>query len=100
MVERKLFLQIQSINILYAIMENMITMPITKRMEIVIGIQVCLVSWMYFDYKENGGKIAFLANPNQQYRVSQCAKHDCNANNKKNRDCYEYPSLSLFTDEL
>ena len=53
-------------------MENMIAMPITKRMEIVMGIQVCLISWMNFDYEENGGKKAFLANPKQQYRVSQC----------------------------
>ena len=64
-----------------------------------MGIQVCLVSWMYFDYKPNGGKIAFLANPKRQYRVSQCAEHDCHANNKRNRDCYEYPSSSHFTDK-
>ena len=45
-------------------MENMIEMPITKEMEIVMGIQVCLISWMNFDYKENVGKKAFLPNPN------------------------------------
>ena len=28
-----------------------------------MNIQVCLTSWMNFDYKENGGKKAFLANP-------------------------------------
>ena len=54
------------------IMENMIAKPITKRMEIVMGIQVCLISWMDFDYKENGGKEAFLANQKHQYHVSQC----------------------------
>ena len=37
---------------------------------------------------------AFLANPNHQDCVSQCGKHDRSANNEKNRDCYEYPSLS------
>ena len=64
-------------------MENMIVMPLTKRMEIVVGIQGCLFSWMNFDYKENGGKKAFLANLKHQYRGSQCGKHNCSANNKK-----------------
>ena len=52
------------------------------------------------DHKENSGKKAFLANPMQQYHLTQCGEHDCHANNKKNGDCYEYPSLSHFTDEL
>ena len=69
-------------------------------MEIVTSIQVCLISRINFDYKENGGKKAFLANPKHQYHVSQCGEHDCNANNKKNRDYYEYPSLSHLMDEL
>ena len=43
---------------------------------------------------------AFLPNPKHQYRVSQCEEHVCNANNKKNGDYYEYPSLFYFTDEL
>ena len=41
-------------------MENMITMPREKIMEIVMGIQVSLISWMNFDYMKNGGKKAFL----------------------------------------
>ena len=45
-------------------MENMIAMPITKLTEIVMAIEVCLISWMNLDYKENGEKKAFLANPN------------------------------------
>ena len=81
-------------------MENMIVMPITKRTEIVMSIQVCLISRMNFDHKDNGGKKAFLANPKHQYRASQCAEHDCSANNKKNEDYYEYPCLSHFTEEL
>ena len=55
-------------------------------MEIIISIQVCLLSQMNFDYKENGGKKAFLANSKLQYCVSQCGEHDCDANKKKNRD--------------
>ena len=81
-------------------MENMIAMPITKRMVIVMGIQFYFISWMNFDYRENGGKNAFLGNPNHQYHVSQYGKHDYHANNKKNGDYYRYPSLSHFIDEL
>ena len=100
MVERKLFFQIQSINIAYPNVENMIVGPITKRIEIVMSIQVCLFSRMNFDYEENGGKNALLANPKHQYRVSQCEKHDCNADNKKNGDCYWYPSFCHCMAEL
>ena len=76
MVERKLFLQIQSINIMYSNEENIIVMPITKRMDITMSIQVCLISRMNFDYEKNGGKKAFLANPKHQYRVSQYGEHE------------------------
>ena len=41
----------------------MIVMPITKRIEIVMSAQVCLISQMNFDYMGNGGKKTFLANP-------------------------------------
>ena len=98
MVERKLFLQIQSSSIMYPNVENMIVMLITKRMEIIMSVQGCLFSRMAFDYKENGGKKAFLAM--HQYCVSQCGEHDYSANNKKNGYYYGYPSLSHFTDEL
>ena len=37
---------------------------------------------------------AFLTNPKHQDCLSQCGEHDCSANNKKNRDYYEYLSLS------
>ena len=43
---------------------------------------------------------AFLANANHQYHASQCGEHDYSANNKKNRDYNEYPSLSNFMEEL
>ena len=99
-MERKAFPPNQSINIVYPNEENMIVVPITKRMEIIMSVQVSLISWMNFDYKENGGKKAFLANPKYQYRVSQCGEHDCSANKKKNGDYFEYQSLSHFLDEL
>ena len=80
--------------------ENIIVMPITKRMKIVMRTQVYLISKMNFDYEKNGGKKAFLANPKHQYHVSQCEEHYCCANNKKNRNYYESPNLSHFTDKL
>ena len=54
-----------------------------------MSIPVCLISWMNFDYEKNGVK-ALLANPEDQYRVSQYGEQDCYANNKKNGDDYEY----------
>ena len=78
MVEGKLVQQIQRINITYPNVENMIAMPIAKIMEILIGIQVCLISWMNFHFTENGGKKAFLAKPKHQYCES-CSEHDYGA---------------------
>ena len=46
------------------------------------------------------GRKAFPANPNHQYHVSQNGEQDCSANNKRNGDYYEFPSLSLFMKEL
>ena len=69
MVERKLFFQIQSINIAYPNAENMIVVPIIKRIEIVMSIQIYLISQINFDYEENVGKKALLANPKHQYHV-------------------------------
>ena len=59
---------------------------------------ICLISRMNFDYKVNGEKEAFNANPKHQYCASQWGEHDCSANNKKNRDYYEHLSFFHFTD--
>ena len=56
MAERKPVLANQSIKIVHPNVENMILVPITKRMEIITSVQVCLISWMKFDYNENSGK--------------------------------------------
>ena len=48
--------------------------------------EVCLIWWINFDYKENGGEKAFLANPKHQYCASQWRENYCSANNKKNGD--------------
>ena len=100
MWRERLFLGIQSINFVYPNMENMIVVPITKIMEIVMSIHVHLISRMNFNYTESGVKKAFFANPKHQDRVSQYGEHNCSANNKNNEDYYEYPNLSLFTKEL
>ena len=78
---------------------NMIVVPITKSMEIIMSIQVYLISQMNFDYKEMMEIKAFLANPKHQYRASKWGEHDCIAYNRKDRDFYEYQSLSHFMDE-
>ena len=41
--KEKLFLQIQSINIVYPKVENMIVVPITNKMEIIMSIKVSLI---------------------------------------------------------
>ena len=95
MVQRKPFFQIQSINVVYPNKENMIIVPITKRMEIILSIPVCLISRMNFGYTKNGGKKAFPTNPKHQHCVSHYGEHDCNANSKKNRDYYGFPSFLI-----
>ena len=59
----------QSINIVYPNEENMIVVTITKRMDFITGIQIFLILWINFDYKVNGGKKAFLANPKHQHHL-------------------------------
>ena len=41
-------------------MGNMTVVPKTKRIEIIMSIQVYLISQMNFDYKENSGKKTFF----------------------------------------
>ena len=57
--EKKLFLLNQGIDIVYPNEVNMIIVPIAKRMEIIPSLQVCIISWMNFDYKGNAGKKSF-----------------------------------------
>ena len=77
------FLQIQSINITYRNKENMIVVPLTKRIEVIIGLQVCLFSQMSFDIRIMVERKAFLAIPKHQDRISQWEEHDCSANNER-----------------
>ena len=79
--------------------EDMIVL-ITKRMEFITSIQVCLISWMNFDYKENGGKKVFPTNPKHQYHVPHRGEHDCSAHNKKNVDYNDNPGLTHLMEKL
>ena len=83
-----------------ALMENMIVVPITKRIKIVMGLQVCLISRITFNCKENGGKKNFSSKSKASIFYIPMMKNDCSAENKKNKDYYEYPSLFHFMDEL
>ena len=78
--------------------ENVIIVPIIKKMEIIISIQVCFILGMNFDYEENGAKK--FANPKRQDHASQSGEHDYSTNNKNNGDYYEYTSLLHFTNDL
>ena len=59
MMERKAFLQFQSINIMYSNVGNKIVVPVTKRIEIIMSVQVSLISQVNINYLENGGKRNF-----------------------------------------
>ena len=69
---------------MYPYVGNKIVIPITKGMEIIMTIQVCLLNRMNIDYTKNDGKKAFPTNPKPQYHVSQCGEQDWCTNNKKN----------------
>ena len=62
--KQKLFLQIQSINIVYPNKVNMIAVTNNKKIEIITGINVCLILRMNINYKENGEKKRFSCKSN------------------------------------
>ena len=80
--------------------ESMTVVLLTKRMEIIMATQVCLISQMNINYEENGEKKSFSCNPKHGYHVSQLGELDCSTHNKKNGDYYEHLSLSHFMDEF
>ena len=48
----------------------MIVVPDNERNEDYYEYPICIISWVNFDYKENGGKKTFLACPKDQYGIS------------------------------
>ena len=95
----KLLWQIQSINIMYPNLENMIVVPITKTMVIITSIQVWLISRMNINYSKNGEMKSL-----QIQSINILYPKEVNMiivpNHKNNGYYYEYPSLCHFTDEL
>ena len=59
--KERLFFKIQSINIIYPNVENVIIAPITKRIEIIMTIQVCFISHMNLKIRKMVERKAFLA---------------------------------------
>ena len=79
--------------------KNIIVMPITKRMEIIMESKFVSFHGITLIIRKVVERKAFMANAKRQFHVSQCGEHDCSAENK-NRDCYGCPSLSHFMDKL
>ena len=59
-------------------------------MEITMSIQVCIISWMNYAYKENDEKKSFFWKSKASISCIPMWEHDRGAHNKKNRDYYEY----------
>ena len=97
--KEKLFLQIQSFNIMYPNIKNKIVVPTTKGMKIITSIEDCLIHGWTLVTRKMVERKAFLANPKHQYRVSQYGEHDFSAHSKKNDDYYAYQSFTHFLDE-
>ena len=78
----------------------MIAVPITKRMEIIMNIQDCLISQININYEENGGKKKLwpqiqssnIMYPNVVIIILVPII-------KRNGDYYEYARLSYFMDK-
>ena len=61
----------------------MVLVSLTKRMEIIVSIQVSPIPLMSINCKDTVERKAFPAKPKYQHRVSQCGEDDCSAHNKR-----------------
>ena len=78
----------------------MTTVPITIRMEVIVTIQVCLISQITFDYKKNGGKKKnFLEIQSINIVYHNMENMIIVPITIRNGDYYEYQSLPHFTNE-
>ena len=57
--KKKLFLKIQGVNIMYPNGENTIVVPKAMKMDIITSIDVCPISRVNINYKENGEMKSF-----------------------------------------
>ena len=77
----------------------MIVVPITKRMDIIMSMQVCPISPININYEENNGEKLFLPNKNFNIIYPYMENMIVVPNHKKIGDYYENPSLTHFTDK-
>ena len=75
--------------------ENMIVVPITKRKDIIMSVQVCLISQINFDCKENNGNKIFSWKSKALISRIPIRRNDYCGHNKKNGDYYGYPSFLI-----
>ena len=68
-------------------------------MDIIMSIQDCLLHGWMLVARKMVERNAFIANPKNEYHVSQWGEHDWSAHNKMNGDYYKYLSLSNFIDK-
>ena len=69
-------------------------------MDIIKTNQVGPISRINCDYKENGEAKSLSCKSKALISCTQWGEHDYSSNNKKNRDYYESPNFSYFTDKL
>ena len=78
----------------------MTKVPITKKMEIIMTNQVCLISQMNINYKENSGKKSFSCQTKASILYPNVGNIIIVPNRTKNGDYYENQSLTYFMDKL
>ena len=74
---------------MYPTVENIIVVPIKKRIKIIMSIQVCFILWMNFDYKENEWKEKLLLQIQSIDIVHPNEENMMYYHNKRNGDYYE-----------
>ena len=62
---------------------DLIVAPVPKRMEIIMSIRVCLISWVDINYQEYGEKKSFLYNSKASMLHSKWVERDCSAHKKR-----------------
>ena len=87
-MEKKLFLEIWSINILYPNMENMIVVPNHKKEHGLLWESRFHLFHKWTMIIRKMVEKPFLSNPKHQYHVSQYGEHDYSVQSQKNIDYY------------
>ena len=99
MVEKDAFLANPKHHIVHPNEETMTIVCITKKIEIIMSIQVYHISQINIIDKENAGNKSFSCKSKESISCITIGRNNCSAHNKKNIDYFEYPSLTHFTDD-